>query len=954
VSKRLTFIVLLFSFLSSFLIFNSFKGTPPQEPTQGDKDDPFAASDFRYKMIAGKSGQIDPQARMKAVDFTMKHLLPDMKLMKTNGISGWTALGPGNIGGRIRAIVIRPSNTSEILIGSASGGIWKSTNAGATWTPKLDNGTQLAIGCMVKDPNNENIVYAGTGEGWGNVDAVYGGGIYKSTDFGENWVLLSSTTGTWNFKNILSMAIDPVSGNIYAVTFAYNYKDGAGSYYTNGGLYSSANGGTSWSKISTTSVTNYYNGSDVAVFSSSVIIFATQGNGGIFRTTDGGTNWTKIASNLPAANTERISFARDPNNSNTVYAQIASSTTASPDYGLVGIYKSTDAGLNWTKLTKPSNLNSTGSLSYLSSQGWYDNVIAVDPFNSNNIHVGGVELMKSTNGGTSWFQLAYWTSYYGTPVVHADHHAIVFDPVTANVVYDGNDGGMYKSTNGGSTWTMINTNLAVTQFYGGAVFPTGNTYYGGTQDNGHLKFSSGSTWNTVCGGDGGYAAQDQANSLVSYEEYVNLQMSKTTDGGNSWNNCYSGLSDAGNGSLTLFISPFALNPQNSAVLVAGSDKIWVTTNSAGSWTNVSNTLSSTGLVCAVTIANAASPYLAFAGTETGKIFRCTSLNPSIGVNTWTEITPTGIDSAYVRRIVIDPNNQQNIYACYSGYFNSNIGKHIWYSTNQGSSWTDISTSLPDVPVHTLVVDKFNSSTLYIGTETGVYQSNNNGTSWLAATTGMPAYIPVDELVYQTGTNYLFAFTHGRSVFKSDAPLPVELSSFVSNTIGRNVKLNWITKTELNSNKFEVERMNGSNWSVIGSVNANGQTTSPESYSFTDQNLQAGKYQYRLKMIDNDGAFKYSSVINTVIAAPDDYCLLQNYPNPFNPSTIINYSIPSDMNVKLSVYNIKGELIRTIVDSFHKAGYFSVSFNGTGLSTGIYFYKIDAGKYSQTKKMLLIK
>ena len=950
--KKLTFFLILFFSVCTFMFFNASNKPLPISPTQGDRDDPFAAMNFRYEMVAGKNRIIDPMARQRAVDFSIRNLQPN-KLMKSNAITGWIPIGPGNIGGRIRSIIIRPSNTSQILIGSASGGIWKTTNSGASWTPKLDTGTQLAIGCMVKDPNNESIIYAGTGEGWGNVDAVYGGGIYKSTDFGETWSLLSSTSGTWNFKNILSMAIDPTSGNVYAVTFAYNYKDGAGIYYTNGGLFMSTNGGTAWTKISSTSITNYYNGSDVAVFSSSIILFATRGNDGIYRTTNGGTNWVKITSGLPTANINRIAFTRDPNNVNTVFAQIESSNLGSPDYGLAGIYKSTDAGVTWNALTKPSNLASTGNMSFLSDQGWYDNVIAVDPFNSNNIYAEGVDAVKSTNGGSTWSQLAYWDSYYGTPVVHADHHAIAFDPVTSGLVYDGNDGGIYKTTNGGSSWTILNNNLAITQFYGGAVYPTGTTYYAGAQDNGHMKFSSGTSWNEVFGGDGGYAAQDQTNSLVSYEEYVNLQISKTTNGGTTWNSCTSGLTDAGS-SLSLFISPFVMSPLNSAVLAAGSDKVWVTTNSAASWTKVSNTLSAGGSVCAVTITNASSPFLAFAGTVDGKVFKCTSLNPSLGINIWTEITPSGNNGAYVRRVSIDPSNQQNIYACYSGYNNANNGKHIWFSTNQGTSWTDISGSLPDVPVHTLLVDNFNSSNLYIGTETGIYQSTNNGTNWVTANSGMPAYVPVDELVKQTGTNLLFAFTHGRSAFITDSPLPVELTTFVSNTVGRNVELNWVTSTEKNSNEFVVERMSGSDWLPIGTVKAADQSNSPKSYSYTDKNLQSGKFQYRLKMVDNDGTFKYSSVTEAVIVVPGEYSLFQNYPNPFNPSTIINYSVPADGNVKLSVYNIKGELIRTVVNGFRKAGYYSAAFDGTGLSSGIYFYKIDAGKYSQTRKMILIK
>jgi photosystem II stability/assembly factor-like uncharacterized protein len=883
-SKSILIIALAF-FIGAFLLFKGTKKSEPLESellesSQGDRDNPYAALKFRYEMVAGIKRNIDPQSRLNAIEYTKNKLQSDHKLMKTNGITAWNSIGPGNIGGRIRSIIVSPSNTANLLVGAVAGGVWKSTDGGASWTSKLDNGAQLAISCMIKDPSNENIIYAGTGEGWGNVDGVYGGGIYKSTDFGETWALLSSTIGTnvWNFRNVRSMAFDP-SGNLYAVTWAYNNKDNRGSYKTTGGLYKSTDGGISWTAIhSKTFITNYFNGCDVVPFSSSTIIFATEPNGatlgGIYRTTNSGTNWNKITTNLPTTNYNRIAFAKDPNNANTAYAQIESSNYGPPDYGLAGIFKTTDAGATWSTLTKPGNISSsgnskTGSLSFLGEQGWYDNVIAVDPFNSNNLYVGGIDMMKSTNGGASWFQLTYWDPSYGTPVIHCDHHAIVFDPVIPNVVYSGDDGGIQKTTNGGTSWTNLNNNLVITQFYGGAVFPTGNTYYGGSQDNGHLKFGLGTSWNEVEGGDGGYAAQDQSNSSVAFEEYLYLEMYKTINNGSTWNSCTTGLTDAGIDTACLFISPFSMNPQNSSVLIAGSNKVWVTINSAQSWAMVSNGLSTAGLVSAVTIARSSSPYLGLAGTTDGHVFICTSLSPKLGINTWTDITPLGNNGAYVRRISIDPANQQNIYVCYSGYNNDNVTptKHVWFSSTQGSSWNDVSGDLPDVPVHSLLVDKSNSSILYIGTETGVYQSINGGTNWTSAASGMPAFVPVDELVYQSGTNYIFAFTHGRSAFITSAPTHVDLADF-----------------------------------------------------------------------------------NT----PVSFEISQNYPNPFNPSTSIKYSIPSDANVSLTVYNIKGEVVKKLVDTFQKAGNYTTIIDGAGLASGIYFYRIDAGKFSQTKKMVLLK
>jgi len=956
------------------------------EPIIGDKNNPDAAYRFRYAMLAGKEHNIDlPQLRRDAISYTKQTIVQSKNLMKAS-TPIWSALGPGNIGGRVRSIVIHPANSNIILAGSVSGGIWKTTDEGASWFPKTDAAGILPITSMLIDPTNNSVVYAGTGEGWSNVDAVYGGGIYKSTDFGDTWTLLSSTTGasSAHFGDIMKLATDP-SGNIYAATKDFKRGYGVTSYSTAGGLYKSTDGGTSWTEISSaTFATNYFNPTDVLPISSATILYAVNASGatlgGIYRTTDGGTNWGLIASNLPTSNYGRIAFAKDPNNASTVFAVFESlDTTPAGDAGLKGIYKSTDAGATWNQLTSPPKITSTGNMSYLNNPGWYNNVIAVDPNNSNSIYVGGVDLMKSTNGGTSWSQLTYWNSFYGTPVVHADHHAIVFDANNANTIFNGNDGGIYKTTNGGTSWTNLNNGLEITQFYSGAVFKNGTIYFGGTQDNGHLKYGgSGTTWTAVVGGDGGYSAQDQSNSSVSYEEYTYLAISKTTNGGTSWNNCVTGLSDANDNTKCLFIAPFVMNPENSAVLLAGSNRVWVTGNSAGSWTQSSNVLSASGNVSAVAVVNAAANYLGFAGTTDGKIFKCASLDPASGVDTWTDVTPSGNNGGYVRRVVVDLNNKSKIYATYGGYNTSGTltSRHVWFSTDQGSTWTDISGNLPNVPVHSLAIDPISSSTLYVGTETGVYSTSNSGGTWSSFNSGMPSFVPTDELVIQGDTQVLFAFTHGRGVWSSaGSPLPVELSSFTVVSQRSSTELKWRTETESNNYGFEIERrtiplnppLQGGRddgkggLENIGFVPGAGTSNAPKEYSFTDVNISAGKYYYRLKQIDRDGQFKYSeSVEVTVNAIPIIFGIEQNFPNPFNPSTTIRYGLPSRSNISIVITNTLGQQVTVLENGEREAGYHEVEWRAN-VASGIYLYRIDAvsesdpnNRFVQVKKMLLLK
>ena len=416
-----------------------------------------------------------------------------------------------------------------------------------------------------------------------------------------------------------------------------------------------------------------------------------------------------------------------------------------------------------------------------------------------------------------------------------------------------------------------------------------------------------------------------------------------------------------------------MNPENSAILLAGSNSVWVTGNSAGSWTRSSNVLSASAKISAVAVVNAAANYLGFAGTTDGKVFKCTSLNPASGIDTWTDVTPSGNNGGFVRRVVVDLNNKNKIYATYGGYNTSGTltSRHVWYSTDQGSTWNDISGNLPNVPVHSLAIDPISSSTLYVGTETGVYSTTNSGGTWSSLNSGMPSFVPTDELLIQGDTKVLFAFTHGRGAWSgAGSPLPFELSSFTVATQQSNAELKWKTETESNTYGFEIDRTplnppfqggsQGGGFQKVGFVTGAGTSTAPKEYSFTDINVSAGTYLYRLKLIDRDGQFKYSQSVEATVSIESAFALDQNFPNPFNPSTTIRYALPSRSAVRIVVTNVLGQEVALLESGEREAGYHEVEWRAT-VASGIYLYRIEAvstsdpnNRFVQVRKMLFLE
>ncbi len=694
-------LILSFTGLSIFLFYgNSNEGEEAEKLNEATQ----AAEYLKYRMAsrADANGYVPMDGLIRA-----KEHIARMPQSRDAGLWEWDWLGPSNIGGRIRAILPDPTNASKLWIGSVAGGIWKSTNSGASWTPVNDFMTNLAITSMVFDPSSTNIMYAATGEGFGNFDGLPGAGIFKSTNGGVTWNQLASTNND-NFKYVPRLAAHPnpdSAGVIYAVT-AWSKK-----------LYKTTDGGTSWVAKKTTACTVL----DVRVnplMPNKVIIGCSND---VYLSTDYGETWTLettgVAGKLPdTAGRCEVTFC--PSNSSKIYVSM--------DRNGGEIWRSIDSGINWSLINTGSN--------YL-GQGWYANSIWVNPANSNQLVVGGVDLWRSTDGGTTLTRISRWQDYHNGGAAnsaHADQHIIVqaadYNTTSNPKVYFGNDGGIQKTDNiwtvsQNSGWTnLANTSLGITQFFGGSASNNGSIIIGGTQDNDKLRYKSSGTWSgpnnwfQANTGDGGFAAVNYTNPSILYGEYPPLWISKSTNAGVSYAGATNGLLDAGNGLRALFIAPFSMDPNNPARLVAGGSRIWRTTNDAGIWSqiraDVGSFINSKGETeyykCSAIDIDFGVSAIIWVGYDNGEV----AMTSNTG-GFWTRVDNNdgGLPNRYVTDIAINPNNSNQVFVTFGGYNNNNV----WYTPDAGVNWENrsgtVPNNLPSLQVNTV---RFHPSHFQLG------------------------------------------------------------------------------------------------------------------------------------------------------------------------------------------------------------------------------------------------
>ncbi len=791
---------------SLFVLATFLLGSGPTARSRKTKlktfDSPAEAREFyRLKRAPRGKGPIPVDRYFKAIEHVKQMPAYSTRLSRflTEGdeskgpvLGQWTNLGPGNVGGRTRALVVNPSNPNVMYAGGVAGGVWKTTTAGASWTAMADLLPNIAVNSLAIDPSNPNVIYAGTGEGYFNDDSVRGAGIFKSTDEGANWSYLTSTN-TSDFHYVNDIVVSPTNNQrIYA---------GTGT-----GVWRSTNGGTTWTRVLNPGVTGGCLDLAVRTDQPTDYLLASCGTfdfAAVYRNTNaaGAGAWTQVLAEFGMA---RTSLAIAPSNQAVMYA-MASSIEGGPfDHGLYAVFRSTNGGANWTarvRNTDPVKLNTvllsnpiiafftecTGEIEALVNQGWYDNVIAVDPLDSNRVWAGGIDLFRSDDGGANWGIASHWWADPSASVYcHADQHAIVFHPgyngTTNKTMYVGNDGGLFVTTDARAAtgtgdiavcnqissvpWSNLNNGYGVTQFYHGAPYPNGATYFGGAQDNGVTRGSDGApnAWSTLLGGDGGYVAVDPTNTDVLYAENILLSIQKSTDGGATFADAITGIAEF---FLDFsFITPFVMDSSDPQRLWTGGLYMWRTTDGAANWSQASDIVAGFGSVTAIAAAPT-NPNNVLAGTLDGFIHR-TNIGLTSDENTvWPFVQ---LRDGFVSSLTFDPANADTAYATYSTFNTIPADRHVYKSTDGGATWIGIDgaggTGLPDIPVHSLIVDPTNLSRLYVGTDLGVFVTLDGGANWARENTGF-ANVATEALAVNgpAGAMNVFAFTHGRGAWR---------------------------------------------------------------------------------------------------------------------------------------------------------------------------------------------
>lgn len=652
----------------------------------------------------------------------------------------WANMGPNNTAGgyaglgRINCLAFASSNANIIYAGAAGGGIWKSTTGGTAWTAITDQQASLGVSSILVDPSNNNVIYWATGDADGRDSPSIG--VLKSTDGGTTWAPTGLNWIRSELRYISKLQRHPTDPNtIYAATSV--------------GIFKTTDAGATWTQsMNTVRFFDIENkpGDGNTYYATGWITPGTVGY--LYRTTDGGATWTQIHS---ATNAYRAAVAVTPANANYVgllYERYDND-------GFNGYYASTNSGTSFSLLASSPNLlgwDSRGADT--GGQGWYDLALAIDPTNASVIYVGGVNTWKSTNGGGSWKINTVWTTSGRTVVVHADKHALEFQNNTT--LWQANDGGVYRTTNGGSAWTHLTNPMVISQMYRIGIAQTDASVIAGLQDNGTKVRSATGSWTDRLGGDGMDCAINPTNASIMFGELYYGDLRRSTSGGSTWSTITPTTAEN-----TGWVTPFALAPSSPTTIYAGYSNIWKSTASGTGWTRMTSTNTLPVRAIAVAPNNANVVYYSVdAGLDGGsRFFRTTN-----GGTSWQTLTnPTILPGCRISAIAISNTNADYVWVTLSGYV---AGQKVYSSTDGGLTWTNITDTLPNIPANCIVFSNNSSDGVYMGMDIGVYYRDASTGGWVLFNAGLPN-VEVADIDIQYALGKVRIASYGRGVWESD-------------------------------------------------------------------------------------------------------------------------------------------------------------------------------------------
>jgi photosystem II stability/assembly factor-like uncharacterized protein len=850
----------------------------------------------------------------------------------------WTFLGPrpitgdywanGIVSGRVTCVAPHPTNANIVYVAGAQGGVWKTADGGTTWTVLTETLSSIASGWIAIDPVNPNTIWYGTGEQNYSGDSFYGDGLFRSTDAGTSWTKVATVSQVGSY--IARVVVKPGDSNTIFVG-------------SSSGFVRSTDGGATWA--STLSV-NWCD--DIAVDPvTPTNVWASFNTKGVYKSTDGGANWTQTLSG-PG----RTNLAVSKTNPLDLFASLATGPGA-----LYGAYKSSDGGATWSLLS--------GTPDYLNGQGWYDNTIVVSPTDTNTVLAGGTYpysasahgIVKTTNGGVSWTDV---TKGVDNSLVHPDQHALAFGPT--GVLWLGNDGGVWKTTDLGGHWVNCNNGLGIAQFYTVAAHPTNpNDIIGGTQDNGSVRFGGATSWPELISGDGGPVLYQRESPNFFYSSYVRMNPLYKWNSGSYVGTVTGGWPGAGD-RVDWANGPLVEDPVRNGMLYVGSQRLWRSTDSGTTWSIFSSDLTGGSGVLRSFAVSPQDTNQMWAGSSDGLLHRSHDNGGS-----WVILT-TGLAPVPIPDIAVSPADTGSAYVVSS----TSSGPRVLHTSDGGATFVSVTGDLPvGLRTMSLAVDwRVTPERLYLGTDYGVYVSLNGGAHWIKANNGMPS-LAVYDLAVDGFNSKLVAATHGRGMWRADLDITGPTLSLTSPVggeswpVGATRTITWTASDPSGMGTVDLLL------SIDGGASYPNTIASalPNTGSYLWTVAPGATTQARVRVVAHDAltnsSTKSSPANFTLSTSPtavqDDavaFGLDPVSPSPGRPPFAVRFGLPSAGAVTVDVYDLGGRRVTTLASGVFGAGRHALTWSGddakgSAAHDGVYFVRVRAAGQDVIRRVALV-